>query len=328
MINQSQQSRLLFSIFAIIGCLITSPLAEFKQATSADLKPRFRNQKNFNEIWSYQMLFSNGTQAFINLSRINHKGDNNTGADMSFVNFKGGTDFVTCKYPAKKYFEYKDQGGKKKLSFHHNIWIEADENQQRIHFYRKKNGTRYFCDLTFTEMVPGLIPIEEEAKLAGGQTAGLIIQFPKAKVHGKIALNNDTIQVSGVAYSDHTYQSDLPTELISYGSRFFRVDEGVHAGLVLRSQKGTVFGYTLEEDGNEIKLKVPLSINKDGTHIKYKSSVDKWSGFQRTQKWQVLDELGSIGGFFAKKLATDLINIRGTAEIEGDTYLINRFLVD
>ncbi len=49
---------------------------------------------------------------------------------------------------------------------------------------------------------------------------GMFIHVPHARITGFVAINKDTLKISGFAYMDHTFQSKTGPRLIKRGHRY------------------------------------------------------------------------------------------------------------
>ena len=79
-----------FAVQAAFAGDVTPPSGAVRNLTANDFMPHQNSAKEFNETWSYQFVFDNGTRAFVNYSTLYVPASGKKiGCDMSFWNFKG-----------------------------------------------------------------------------------------------------------------------------------------------------------------------------------------------------------------------------------------------
>ena len=79
-----------FAVQAAFAGDVTPPSGAVRNLTASDFMPHQNSAKEFNETWSYQFVFDNGTRAFVNYSTLYVPASGKKiGCDMSFWNFKG-----------------------------------------------------------------------------------------------------------------------------------------------------------------------------------------------------------------------------------------------
>ena len=89
---------------------VTAPAGSARNLTADDFMPHHSNAKEFNETWSYQFVFDNGTRAFVNYSTLYIPGSGKKiGCDMSFWNFKGKSYAVGRQYPPERLKAIKEK---------------------------------------------------------------------------------------------------------------------------------------------------------------------------------------------------------------------------
>jgi hypothetical protein len=242
---------------------VKTPAGELRNAGPADLKPHPSGSKTYNEFWTYQLHLDGNLQAVLNISRVNLGSFKAPvcGADLTLLGFKGRNWSVAREY-AKSNFVFTDS--LQQLKVHKDIWFAGRlPEAHRIFFSTRKNNVAYFLDLEFAEILPGKVWGDGMFRL-GAETVGIFIHIPRAKVKGRIAVNGDTLQVSGTAYMDHTFQTALAPELVDGGYRHIRQDGTVEVGYFLDpdARFGNLpVGYGLRQDAGGLVLLKPTALS-------------------------------------------------------------------
>ncbi|MFC1586275.1 hypothetical protein ACFL5V_12075, partial [Fibrobacterota bacterium] len=216
--------------------------------------------------------------------------------------------YVTCQYPADKYFSGKKNDKGYEILFHKNINVSGNQKTQRLKFYRNKNEVRYLADLSFSDFAEGFSSVES-IRMKKGNHIGFTIHFPYSKVKGIIAVNDDTMNVSGVGYLDHIYQSDLATDIYSRGIRYFSLSKDIEGGFVFvcnTKNVNTTTGISVRGSKNAVEGLIPKELGKSQEFIRFAHDTLEFSAFEERHKWGVLDEvpkgLGRVTGLFAKNM--------------------------
>lgn len=251
------------SLASIAGAeSIKVPTGELRNSTLADLKPHPSGSNTYNELWTYHLFLDGNIQAYLNFSRVNLGAFKSPvcGADLTVLGLKGRNWSVAREYE-KSNFQFIDSSSR--LEVHKNIWFEGKlPDRHRLYFSSRKKEVDYLVDLEFSETVPGKVWGDGMFKV-GSQTVGIFMHIPRAKVKGRIAINKDTLQVTGMAYMDHTFQTDLAPALVGAGYRFIAQDGSLEVGYFLDplSRYGrTPIGYGLRFREGAAALLKPTSM--------------------------------------------------------------------
>jgi hypothetical protein len=242
---------------------IQSPTGDLRTAVLTDLKPHPSGSKTYNEFWTYQFALDGNIQAVLNFSRVNLGSFKSPvcGADFTLLGFKGKNYSVAREYE-KKNFVFTDSN--QQLRVHEKIWFEGKlPEAHRVRFATTKRDVAYFLDLTFTEILPGKVWGDGMFKFGSSDAVGIFIHIPSAKVTGRLAIDKDTIEVSGTAYMDHTFQTDLAPALVSSGFRYVSQGQPVEVGYLLdptSKYSQMVVGYGLRESGGNFTLLKPTAM--------------------------------------------------------------------
>ena len=189
---------------------VTAPAGSARNLTASDFMPHSSNAKDFNENWSYQFVFDNGTRAFINYSTLNVPGSGRKiGCDMTLWNFKGKTHTVGRQYPPERLKALKE---KSTIDIKGEYMMENKPGKgHRVLFTADKEG-KFFLDLTFESAEQGKV-LGDGVWKVGSEKFAQYIHIPYGRVSGRIGYNEDTISVKGYAYMDQTWQTVQPTEI-------------------------------------------------------------------------------------------------------------------
>jgi hypothetical protein len=230
----------LFILFLAVLCLtvafakekVSYPSGGLCATNYTNLKDHPRDSKTYNEFWTYQFHLEGNVRVILNYSRANlgRIKDPVCGADLSIIGFRGKNYTVAREYP-KSNFRFTDNS--QQLNVHRKIWYKgALPGTHQVHFATRKKGVSYLVDLHFSEILPGQTWGNGIFKL-GREEVGIFIHIPRASVRGVIAVNADTLEVSGTAYMDHTFQTDMGTKLVHSGYRYQATKGPVNVGYLM-----------------------------------------------------------------------------------------------
>ncbi|SMO33430.1 carotenoid 1,2-hydratase [Gracilimonas mengyeensis] len=316
---------------------ITHPDGSYRNTTPKDFKAKNLSSAFYNELWTYHINLDNGVQVIYTFS-INDFGSFKsrvTGVKLS-VSWTDGKTYVVNKEYGPETFINEPDSMYIRPHPDRTYWAKGKlDDEHRLFFYNIKKGVQYDLDLTLFDIAPGKT-IGNGVYKAGDNEIGMALLIPHAKVKGFVAINGDTLNVTGSAYMDHIYQNNLSTKVID---RSYRVKTG-------DAQNGMYFHYiTLSRDGNShipigfgIRYKqgrdyliTPSSIERVSSHpdeklldeyIKvkpYQTDMLNIRVDEYFNTYSILDEIGGIKKFFAKKaLGGELFEMNGTVTINGN----------
>ena len=251
---------LFFASFAFAGDVV-APQGSVRNVSVDDFMPHQNSAKEFNETWSYQFVFDNGTRAFVNYSTLYIPASGKKiGCDMSLWNFKGKTHTVGRQYPPERLKADKasatiDIKGEYKME-------HKPGTGHRVYFTADKGG-KFLLDVTFESAETGKVTGNGIWKI-GKESFGQYVHIPYGRVSGKIAYNEDTIAVKGYAYMDQTWQTVQATELAVRSINFStNARSPLFAGRISLTEKGETFGYALHKDESGMTVATAKAI-KDG----------------------------------------------------------------
>ncbi len=242
---------------------IQMPTGDLRSAVLTDLKPHPSSSKTYNEFWTYHFFLDGNIQAVLNFSRVNLGSFKAPvcGADLTIMGFKGKNYSVAREYD-KKNFEFADSN--QSLRVHEKIWFSGKlPEAHRVHFATNKRDMGYYLDLDFSEILPGKVWGDGMFKFGNTDAVGIFIHIPGAKVSGKLAINQDTLEIKGRAYMDHTYQTDLAPDLVGAGFRYVTQAGPVEVGYVMAPVgrfDPRPIGYGLRYAGGGFTLLKPMGL--------------------------------------------------------------------
>ena len=290
---------------------VVAPQGAVRNVSVDDFMPHKNSAKDFNETWSYQFVFDNGTRAFINYSTLNIPGaGNKVACDMSFWNFKSKTHTIGRQYPPERLKADKaaatiDIKGEYKMEHKPGIG-------HHVYFTADKDG-KFLLDVTFESAETGKVTGNGVWKI-GKESFGQYVHIPYGRVSGKIAYNEDTIAVKGYAYMDQTWQTVQATELAARSVNFSTsAKTPIFAGRISISKGGEPFGYALYKDENGTKVAQPKTIkdgddNYNGKKFAKGDLTFDWKDeavpalkFNVAKTLQKASLLDKVDGWFAKK---------------------------
>ena len=310
--------KVLFGILAFLFCASTAsasdvvaPQGSVRSVSVEDFMPHQNSAKDFNETWSYQFVFDNGTRAFINYSTLYIPGSGKKVAcDMSFWNFKSKTYTVGRQYPPER---LKADKASATIDIKGEYKMEHKPGKDHRVYFTADKGGKFLLDVTFESAIVGKVTGNGVWKI-GKESFGQYVHIPYGRVAGKIAYNEDTITVKGYAYMDQTWQTAQATDMAARSINFSTSARSpLFAGRVSISKGGEPFGYALYNDENGIKVAQPKTIKEGDENYKGKKFAKgdlafdwqdasipalKFNVAKTLQKASLLDK---VEGWIAKK---------------------------
>lgn len=301
---------LLFSVTFAFSASVSAPSGGPRGTTIEDFMPHPISSKEFNETWSYQFVFDNGTRAFVNYAILYVPGSGTKlGCDMTFWNFKGKTYTVGRQYPPER---LKTDKSTATLNIKNEYKMEHKPGKgHHVLFSADKDG-KYLLDVTFESAEPGKT-LGNGVWTVGSAKMGQYIHIPYGRVTGKIAYNEDTITVKGYAYMDQIWQTVQATDIAARSVNFStNARSPLFAGRISLTSDGNLVGYALYNGPEGSKVVKPKVI-KDDTSIYNGKGFPKgnlsieWQDdtptlqFPANKTYQKASILDKIDGWFAKK---------------------------
>lgn len=289
---------------------VAAPAGATRNLTASDFMPHQNSAKEFNETWSYQFVFDNGTRAFVNYSTLYVPASGKkVGCDLTLWNFKGKTHAVGRQYPPERLKVIKE---KSTIDIKGEYAMEGKPGKgHRVYFTADKEG-KFFLDLTFDSAEQGKVNGDGIWKV-GSDKFAQYIHIPYGRVSGRIGFNEDTIAVKGYAYMDQTWQTVQATDLTIRSLNFStNARNPMFAGRISLAKDGKPFGYALYNDGSGSKVVVPAGIKegeetyngkkfpKNPLAIEWKDGSPALS-FPVNKTYQKASLLDKVDGWIAKK---------------------------
>jgi len=241
---------------------IQSPSGPLRAAVPEDMGPHPSKSSTYNELWTFVFQFDDESQLFLNFTRANlGPKDPVCGSDALLTGFRGKSYSVAREYPLKNFqYDALNQG----ISVHELIHFgQSHADTQVVFFETEKKGVHWWMELKVITAEKGAVWGDGIFNLDDNQV-GLFMHIPKAKAQGRIAINGDTVAVSGTAYMDHTYQTAFVPRLARKGLRIVQHRGGYEVGQYFEASDDynrEIFGYGIREEGGSRRLLRPQSLN-------------------------------------------------------------------
>lgn len=328
------------SLFAIL-CLFYCQQALFAQYYSESTPPAIvdLNQDDFkihekqgayyNEQWAYHVILNNGAQIYVNYAVHHFAGLRNSSSSgrLSLLNWKG-ENYKTAKEYNIKNLVVRNNPYRMRLHPERDIWLEGIPGFTQHHFHYKG---KYAIHINFDPVYPGFKPGDGVFKIGKEDELGLFIHIPFSRVSGYIAENDDTVKVSGIAFMDHMYQTNLATRLFETSYKFNSSNGNGFSGgyfMVPKNSTDEAIGYAYSYEGNTLTLKEPKKVTVNqrkeelGTQIPVDITVvyedgsnDSFYFSEAEEKVAMLDELNTITKLLIKPfLGGEVLFYRGRAQ--------------
>ena len=303
----------IFALFAFSvanAADVVAPTGANRALTVNDFMPHQSISKEFNETWSYQFVFDNGTRAFVNYSALYIPGSGKKiGCDLNFWNFKGKTYAVGRQYPPERLVANKE---KATIDIKGEYMLQNKPGKGHRVLYSADKGGKFLLDVTFESAVPGQVP-GNGIWTFGKDKFAQYIHIPYGRVSGKIAYNEDTLTVKGYAYMDQTWQTAQATDIAARTINFSTNEKSsMFAGRITITNNGQLMGYALFNGPEGIKVANPVKIKEGGADyngkkfpkttlaFEWKNGVPAMS-FPVNKVLQKASLLDKVDGWFAKK---------------------------
>ncbi len=324
-----------------------TPEGELRQTTWADMLPHTKEGDYYNEFWSYHFFFENDLHLHLTFSLANFGSFKSpvSGGKLFVSNFKGKNYNVAREF-SLDHFVIDEERHKIRLHPGRDIYLHGElPYEHHVYFSSTKDGISYLVDLDFHDIHQGYTWGDGIFRLEN-EDMGIFVHIPRAEVSGIIAINEDTMHVSGTAYMDHTFQTNLSSKVVNKGFRHIsHRDDGFHTGYYLvpkRRSRADVIGFSLLRENSPtilekaVQLSVLDSDRIGGKSVPRHVEVVFESGnrnvFSRQEDFQHVSFLEEIGGIRRRLvrsfLGGEVIEYVGTGKIDGNVPIkYNFFLV-
>jgi len=290
---------------------VKGPTGSARAATVEDFMPHQNTTKEFNETWSYQFVFDNGTRAFVNYSTLYIPGTGKKiGCDLTFWNFKGKTYTVGRQYPPER---LKADKAAATLDIKGEYLMEHKPGKgHRVMYSANKNG-KFLLDVTFESAEGGKV-LGNGIWNIGNDKFAQYVHIPYGRVSGKIAYNEDTLTVKGYAYMDQTWQTSQATDIAERTINFStNARSPLYAGRLSIVKGGGTIGYVVYNGPEGSKVLTPKAITDNGSTYTGKNFAKgdveiAWNEpdvptlkFNASKPFQKASILDKVEGWIAKK---------------------------
>lgn len=241
---------------------IAKPNGADRTTTVNDFMPHPSLTKEFNETWSYQFVFDNGTRAFVNYSKMYIPGTGpKVGCDLSFWNFKGKSYAVGRQYPPERLVANKSTAS---IDIKGEYAMEKKPGKGHRVFFSADKGGKFLLDVTFESAENGWVSGDGIWKV-GSEKFAQYIHIPYGRVVGRIAHDGDTLKVKGYAYMDQTWQTTQATKITTRSLNFStNARVPMYAGRLSLTEDGKIMGYVIYRDSTGSKIANPKQIKDNG----------------------------------------------------------------
>jgi hypothetical protein len=304
----------------------TPPSGALRQTGVQDLLLVKRKPRWYNEVWSWQFLFDNGTQATLNYTwaRLGFK-EPVCGADLALAGFKGRGYTVGREYPEDRFHQ---QAVPFRIQIHPEMWAQGlPPASHHVHFETNKNEG-YYLDLEFFRMVPGVVWGDGNWSAGDGELS-ISLPIPSARVKGRIAVGRDTVAVEGWAVMEHVRQTELLADIVTQSFRAFSAGDHPSYLNVFREKDGgwTGFGVDWGSSGPELFAPGRVSVQEGGNQPLLTASVTtsdrRCLAFRRTtvaQTSSILDGMEGMTRWVVKQMVGNVVLQRGRLDKPNSFY--------
>ncbi len=324
-----------------------TPEGDLRQTGWADMLPHTMSGDYYNEFWSYHVFLENDLHLHLTFSLANFGSFKSpvSGGKLFVSNFKGNNYNVAREF-AIEHLVIDEDRNKIRLHEGREIYLSGKLPYGHHIYYRtSKDGVSYLVDLDFHDIHQGYTWGDGVFRLEN-EDMGIFVHIPRAEVTGIVAIDNDTLEVSGTAYMDHTFQTNLSSKVVDKGFRHItHTDSGFHIGYYLvpkKRSRADVIGLSLIRENSPTILERPKQIAVlDSDRIggrtvpRYLEVVfdsGKRSVINRQQDFQHVSFLEEVGGIRRRLvrsfLGGEVIEYVGTGKLNGNIPInYNFFLV-
>lgn len=309
---------------------------ELRKTEWQDMRPHTMEGSYYNEFWNYHFFLQDDLHLHVTFSLANFGTFKSavSGGKLFVSNFKGNNYNVAREFTQER-FVIDDEAGKLRLHSGREIYLQGMlPEKHHIKFEASKDGVAYMVDLHLYDIHDGYTWGDGVYQI-DGNAIGIFVHIPKASVRGTVAINEDTVEVRGTAYMDHTYQTDLASKIVDKGFRYIsHTDDGYYTGyfLIPKDQSRVrIAGIGLNSMGDNVSLNKPDDINIlssdriDGKTVPRSMEIKYTSGEKRTFNRKVnfqgvsfLEEIGGLRRRLVRSfLGGEVIDYVGTGDLDG-----------
>lgn len=334
-----------FSVFIIVFAFfsnllsaqtfIHSPHGGLTEISGESIQQNEKKGGYYNEFWNYHVSLETGAEIYLTYS-ISHFGGVRgavSGARFSLLNYNGKNYSAARQYDIEK-LNFDEETYEFKLHPERGIWFEGKPPEEhKIHFRTTKNGNHLDVNLDFHEMESGFTWGDGVFDIGDNDELGISTQIPFSKVSGFIAIDYDTLEVTGTAFMDHTYQTNVGTRLFGKSFKYLRKDnKGAGFFMIPKKRSSEVVGYAFEVNNGDVILKKPTSVEIRANdkflnekiasvievcYVEHPCEVLEIEKIE--EKISMLGELRGIKKMLAKRfLGGNILEMRGSAKLNNE----------
>ncbi len=318
-----------------------------RQTEWSDMLPHTMKGDYYNEFWSYHLFFEDDLHLHLTFSLANFGSLKSpvSGGKLFVSNFMGENYNVAREF-AIEHLVIDEEQHKIRLHQGRDIYLYGKlPHEHHVYFNTTKDGVSYLVDLDFHDIHQGYTWGDGIFRLES-EDMGIFVHIPRAEVSGIVAVNGDTVHVSGTAYMDHTFQTNLTSKVVNKGFRHIsHTDSGFRTGYYLvpkRSSQTDVVGFSLIRENSPTHLEKPAQITVLDSdriggktvprHVEVVFQSGRRSVFSRQEDFQHVSFLEEIGGIRRRLvrsfLGGEVIEYVGIGKIDGNVPInYNFFLV-
>jgi hypothetical protein len=251
---------------------VTTPSGDLRPMEIENLYPNKLSSNFANEFWTYYFLLNDDIQLNIVFSTAGFGRFKSPvgGARLTMSNFNGKEYNVSREAPLGD-LEFRKEDFFFRPHKRMEMWFEGDlrRGSHRVRYNTTKDNITYDVDIELTQMSDGLQWGDGIFRM-DGERIGIVMAIPKARARGTITINGVKKQVSGTAYMDHTWQTNISSRIFSNGYKYLIHDSGSwESGYFVTPGKSTsshVVGYGIRyENGKKPILLKPELITVDSS---------------------------------------------------------------
>lgn len=338
---------LISSQFGAPGAKAQEPEGYLHNSVVQSMIPRFDHSSYYYETWTYHIVLDNGIYIIyeFNITDFGAFKERVSGAKFQITWLDGKTHVARKEYNLNT-FAYDSTRNKIELHPRRTYWAQGRfDSVHTVNFDTKKKGVDYHTTLELYDIAKSQIWGDGHFVVQGTEMS-LAFPVPHAKVRGMVALNGDTLRnVSGVAFMDHIHIKDKVTSLFKRGHRIKIGDaqNGKLINVMQSNDSNRLLGYGIDYNNGKATLLKPAEIKdlskgkvrgvqfSEASKLRFENgdtvevTVDKV-----LDDYSILDELGGIQKFFAKKyLGGQVIEFNGMGHAaSSDSMIFNYFIID
>ncbi|MEK7392531.1 MAG: hypothetical protein AAB214_08180, partial [Fibrobacterota bacterium] len=300
------------------------PSGSLRSTGTEDMLLMKRKPRWYNEVWSYQFLFDNGTQATLNYTyaKLGFK-DPVCGADYSVAGFKGRNFSVGREYPEDR---FQQQANPFRVQIHPEMWMQGlPPASHRVRFATTKNEG-FYLDLEFSRMIPGAA-LGNGTWGAGDGEITMLLPIPSARVKGRMAIGKDTIAVEGWAVLEHIRQTALLADILRRSFRAYVPGDRPTYFSAFQEKSGGWSGFAIQWTAQGPQVLPAGQIGVQGAEglvppaaISLTTSDKRSLAFRRTslvQSASILDGMEGVTRWVVKQFVGDVQVSRGRTDQSG-----------